>query len=95
MKKNILKLAFASAFAFVAGYGVYASQQEVEMSDLALANVEALAQDNESGGVEIVCGRYSGPCWMKTGMLCFVGEAHDYACEFVGYTWTSCSSLCN
>lgn len=49
MKKNILKLAFASAFAFVAGYGIYASQQEVEMSDLALANVEALAQSESDG----------------------------------------------
>ncbi|WP_302559530.1 NVEALA domain-containing protein [Phocaeicola coprocola] len=43
MKKNILKLVFASAFALVAGYSVYASQKKVEMSDLAMANVEALA----------------------------------------------------
>lgn len=91
MKKNILKIVFASSSALVAGYSVYASQQEVEISDLAMANVEALAQDNESGGVEIICGRNSGPCWMKTGMLCFDGEAHDFACGFVGYTWTSCS----
>lgn len=27
----------------MAGYGIYASQQKVEMSDLAMANVEALA----------------------------------------------------
>lgn len=47
MKKNFLKLVFASVSALVAGYSVYASQQEVEMSDLAMANVEALAQ-NES-----------------------------------------------
>ncbi|WP_072541457.1 NVEALA domain-containing protein [Bacteroides mediterraneensis] len=95
MKKNIFTIFFATAFALVAGYNIYASQQKFELSDLALANVEALAQDYESGGVEIICGRNSGPCWMKTGMLCFVGEAHDYACQFVGYTWTSCSSLCN
>lgn len=44
----IMKLVFASAFALVAGYSIYASQKEVEMSDLAMANVEALAQ-NESG----------------------------------------------
>lgn len=48
MKKNILKLLFASAFAFVAGYSVYTSQQKVEMSDWAMANVEVLA-DNETG----------------------------------------------
>ena len=43
MKKNIFTKFFASAFALMAGYVVYASQQEVEMSDLAMANVEALA----------------------------------------------------
>lgn len=43
MKKNILKIVFASAFALVAGYSVYVSQQKVELSDLAMANVEALA----------------------------------------------------
>lgn len=90
-----MKLVFASAFALVAGYSVYASQKKVEMSDLAMANVEALAQDNELEEVEIICGQNSGPCWMKSGMLCFVDEAHDYACQFVGYTWASCSSLCN
>lgn len=57
MKKNIMKLVFASAFALVAGYSVYASQKKVEMSDLAMANVEALAS-GESGGNHITC--YSG-----------------------------------
>lgn len=48
MKKNILKLVFASAFALVAGYSVYASQQKVEISDLVMANVEALASGEGS-----------------------------------------------
>lgn len=48
MKKNILKSVFVSAFALVAGYSVYASQQKVEMSDLAMANVEALASRESS-----------------------------------------------
>lgn len=43
MKKNILKVAFVAAFAMIAGYGVYATQNEVKLSDLALDNVEALA----------------------------------------------------
>ena len=43
MKKNFIKVAFVAAFASIAGYGVYTSQQKVEMSDLAKANVEALA----------------------------------------------------
>lgn len=35
-------------FALIAGYGVCTSQQETEMSELALANVEALA-NRETG----------------------------------------------
>mgnify|MGYP000021934215 CR=1 len=48
MKKYIIRTAFVAAFAFMAGYSVYTSQQKKTMSDLALANVEALANDNES-----------------------------------------------
>ena len=44
MKKIIRKAAFVAAFALAAGYGVYSSQEAVELSDLALANVEALAR---------------------------------------------------
>ena len=48
MKKTIFKTLLAVAFTMVAGYSVYASQQKVEMSDLAMANVEALASDEGS-----------------------------------------------
>ncbi|WP_455672695.1 NVEALA domain-containing protein [Phocaeicola sp.] len=48
MKKNILKATFVAAFALFAGYNVYNSQKAMEMSDLALANVEALANDGEA-----------------------------------------------
>ena len=47
MKKNIFKITLVAAFAAVAGYNVYTSQQETEISDLTKANVEALS-DNES-----------------------------------------------
>ena len=43
MKKNIIRAALFAVFAFVAGYGVYTSQKETSMSDLAMENVEALA----------------------------------------------------
>ena len=43
--KKVVKLAFVAAFVAVAGYGVYANQTSDAMSDLALANVEALAMD--------------------------------------------------
>ena len=42
MKRNMIKVALFAVFAFVAGYGVYTSQKETAMSDLAMANVEAL-----------------------------------------------------
>lgn len=48
MKKNILKVAFVAAFAMMAGYGVYTTQTETNLSDLALDNVEALASGEEN-----------------------------------------------
>lgn len=41
--KQILKVSIALAIILTAGYNAYISQQEVGMSDLALANIEALA----------------------------------------------------
>ena len=43
MKKNILKATLVAAFALIAGFNVYNSQKSDVMSELALANVEALA----------------------------------------------------
>ena len=47
MKKNIIRAALFAVFAFVAGYGVYTSQKETAMSELAMANVEALASGED------------------------------------------------
>ncbi len=44
MKTNILKVTLVAAFALVAGYNVYNSLKSDAMSDVALANVEALAR---------------------------------------------------
>jgi hypothetical protein len=48
MKKNILKATLVAAFGLIAGFNVYNSQKSDVMSDLALANVEALADDGET-----------------------------------------------
>ena len=48
MKKIVLRVAFIAAFAMLACYNLYTSQQEIKMSDLAMANVEALAQGESS-----------------------------------------------
>ncbi len=44
MKKNILKATLVAAFALIVGFNVYNSQKSDVMSELALANVEALAE---------------------------------------------------
>lgn len=59
--KKFLKFAFVAIFVVTAGYGVYASQRAEAMSDLALANVEALA-DPET----------SSDCVKKDGSQCWV-----------------------
>ena len=74
--KKMIKIAFVAAFAAIAGYGVYANQKTDVMSDLALANIEALASGetakctdsckewsgNSGGGIACDCGRYTGKC---------------------------------
>ena len=41
--KKLVKITVVVAFAAIAGYGVYVNQKTDALSDLALANVEALA----------------------------------------------------
>ena len=43
MKKNLLKSVFVIAIAMIAGINVYNAQKTVVLSDVAMANVEALA----------------------------------------------------
>ena len=52
MKKNILKATLVAAFGLIAGFNVYNSQKSDAMSELALANVEALARGEGGGGVD-------------------------------------------
>ena len=50
MKTNFMKVAFVAAIAFVSSITVFNSQKsELELSDIALANVEALADDENPG----------------------------------------------
>lgn len=58
-----MKTAFVAAFAAVAGYGVYANQQSETMSDLMLANVEALAGSEMSN-------KGCDPSWNKECCVC-------------------------
>ena len=61
----MIKIAFVAAFVAIAGYGVYTNQKSETLSDLTLANVEALA-GGESGGY-YCCSPYSYECYRIVG----------------------------
>lgn len=50
-----------AAVAIIAGYNVYMSQNNLELSDLTLANVEAFANNGEYDTPYYVWPCYSGP----------------------------------
>lgn len=52
--KKFMKLAFVAAFAAIAGYNIHENQKVVTMSDLMLANVEALARYEQPDTSECV-----------------------------------------
>jgi len=57
--KKIVKIAFIAAFTAIVGYNIYTSQNVSRLSDLALSNIDALA-DGEigpaPGGTSYGCG---------------------------------------
>lgn len=59
MNKKVLKVAFVAAIAFVSGVNVFNAQNSDVLSDIALANVEALASGEAT--VEC-CGSLWGIC---------------------------------
>ena len=55
MKKKLLSVIAVVAVAIFAGYNVYVSQHDVELSDLFLTNVEALANiENQIKDVNLI-----------------------------------------
>ena len=63
--KKMIKIAIVAAFVAIEGYGVYTNQKSETLSDLTLANVEALA-GGESGGY-YCCSPYSYECYRIVG----------------------------
>ena len=57
--KKTMKAAFVVAVAAVIGYGVYENQQADTMSDMMLANVEALASGEANVGDPCYKGGYN------------------------------------
>ncbi len=65
MKKKLFGMIVVAVVAIVAGYNVYLSQNETKLSDLVLANVEAFAWGEETGGPY-----YLRPCPTRPGAEC-------------------------
>ena len=55
MNKKVMKAAFVAANAMVSGIYVLNTQKSEVLSDIALANVEALADYEDSGTEQIKC----------------------------------------
>lgn len=96
--QKIVKIAFVAIFAAIAGYGVYSNQKNDFISDLALANIEALAR-YELPEVEIVCnGGDSGMCHYCNRYKVydpFYGYGWAYECLMTGDPDDWCPSSCN
>ena len=63
MNKKVLKVAFFAAIALVSGINVFNAQKSEVLSDIAVANVEALAEGEASGpckGLGSVYCTYNG-----------------------------------
>lgn len=67
--RKIIKVAFAAAVVAMAGYGVYTNQKTDIMSDVMLANVEALASgEGSSSDCEVYCkSDYRYTCYIYWG----------------------------
>jgi hypothetical protein len=92
MKKKIFIGFAALAVAAVAAWNVYlASAQSNELSDLMLANIEALAY-YELPEVVIDCS--GGRCRTCSGTLCMSGEYTCYRSVFTGYQSDFCWCPC-
>ena len=84
MKKKIFGAVIIAAMALAAGWNFNQSKNEVELSDLALANVEALANGESGGSCQWRTGHSSLTGWIAicdsygVGYNCSCGEIKYY-----------------
>ena len=72
MRKTILKLFFVAAITAVAGWSAIQNEKDVELSGLALDNLEALASCETSVG---------GSCWWTSTSFTRCCEGGTYGCS--------------
>ena len=78
MRKKFIKVAFVVAIALVGGVNVFNAQKANALSNIALANVEALA-DGEIGvgGYTKSTGNCTGPVYYKKWVSCKSGGSEQ------------------
>nr|WP_129730163.1 NVEALA domain-containing protein [Parabacteroides goldsteinii] len=81
MKKKIFGVVIIAAIAITAGWNFNQSKNEVSLSDIVLANVEALARDE---GAVITCSYTCrdgiGKCWYRFGGTCQRSSSTNIYC---------------
>lgn len=91
MKKKILKVAFVVAIALVSGLNVFNSHKTETLSDVALANVEALAMDEFNPNISY--GYYMKKCRGTNnqiiGEICKPSPIHESECDN-SKVWGNC-----
>lgn len=70
--RKIMRTAFVAAFSAVAGYSVYMNQKADTMSDLMLANVEALAEGEYPASPNPGSKCKGGP------YMCYMGQGNVF-----------------
>lgn len=97
MKKKLVAVISLFVIILIGGYTVYSSQNNVKLSDLVLANVEALAE-YESPDVEITCnGKKNTPpgrCWHQYADCDLGWFHHPEDCRFSGSMSDTCLTPC-
>ena len=68
MKNNMVKVAFVAAIAIVSGINVFNAYKTETLSDVVLANVEALAMDEAYTETTWSCVGSSGKCGAECGL---------------------------
>lgn len=62
MKRKFLGIVMIAAIAVATGWGIIQNNKNVTLSDLALANVEALANEESGGGLDANYNRHPFNC---------------------------------
>lgn len=93
MKKNMIKVAFVVAVAMVGGITVFNAQKSDVLSDIAMANVEALANngdENDNSESDSDSGSSSGSdfnCrWDSSYTICYP-KGSQLGCPCYSHNW--------